>query len=189
MKNGHSPAIFFFAASLMAGPVSAQEREALAPYSPPRLEAKDYERAARLLDAAEHAPIKNAAVVPHWIGDGDRFWYRKETADGAVFQLVDVRTKERSPVFDHQRVAAALSQASGKPVSRDSLPFSAFRFTQDGKSIAFDCLRFCLAVRACTNRAAYPPPARPAYPKNHAVAPDARHAIFRRDRNLWIKNR
>ncbi|MDT9598754.1 S9 family peptidase [Sphingosinicella rhizophila] len=186
MNHGCFPATTFLAALLMAGPVSAQGSDALARHSPPRFEAKDYQRVARLLDAAEHSPIRNAAIVPHWIGDGDRFWYRKETADGAVFILVDVRTTARSPAFDHQHVATALGHASAKPVSPDNLPFSAFRFTSDGKSIAFDAFdtawQCALDEPDCVTIAAPP-----AYPKNHAVAPDERHAIFRRDRNLWIK--
>ena len=61
-------------------------------------------------------------VKPHWLPDHDHFFYRNELADGArEYFLVDARTGDRTPLFDHARFAAALGQAMGKPLQPDHL--------------------------------------------------------------------
>ena len=95
--------------------------------------------------------------------------------------------RKRSPAFDHARVADGLARASGKDVSPDSLPFGTFDFTSDGRNDRFHRLRRDLALLARRTELAHPH-AGLRFPTNHAVAPDGRKAVFRRDRNLWIKD-
>ena len=61
-------------------------------------------------------------VKPHWLPDHTHFFYRNELADGVrEFFLVDATTGEKTPLFDHARLAAALTQASGKEYRADHL--------------------------------------------------------------------
>jgi dipeptidyl aminopeptidase/acylaminoacyl peptidase len=61
-------------------------------------------------------------VKPHWLPDNNHFFYRNELADGArEYFLVDATTGERTPLFDHARLAAALTQASGTDFKADHL--------------------------------------------------------------------
>ncbi|MDT9598753.1 S9 family peptidase [Sphingosinicella rhizophila] len=184
MKNGYTLAGWLFTAFVMAGPGSAQQGATLEPYSSPQLTAKDYDQARHLLDAAERPIVKNIAVVPNWTGDGDRFWYRKDGEDGTIFQLVDARTGKRSTAFDHANVADGLARASGKKVSPANLPFTSFRYGSDGKTIEFSVFN---SIWRCSRTEADCAASPPAFPDNHAVAPDGRKSVFRRDRNLWMK--
>jgi len=63
-----------------------------------------YARAARLLDGNLATSILNPAVVPHWIGDGKSFWYRRDTRTGPEFWIVETATGQRRPAFDAVRV-------------------------------------------------------------------------------------
>lgn len=155
------------------------------PYASPRLTAEDYARARQFLDWADHSPVRNVGPMPHWIGNEDHFWYRRDTPVGGDFVRVDVRSGERSPVFDHQHIADGLAQASGHDVKPNDLPFSYFEYEPDETAIRFDAFgagwRCSLVEPGCTRV-----PER--FPPTDSVAPDARNAVFRRDRNLWLRD-
>lgn len=43
--------------------------------------------------------LRNRHVIPHWTGDGDRFWYARTGTDGAAeYVLVDPETTTRTPL-------------------------------------------------------------------------------------------
>ena len=59
--------------------------------------------------------IRNDTVYPHWIShpDGSEsgyFWYRRETAKGKEYCLVDIEAKNSFPAFDHVQLAKLLSE-------------------------------------------------------------------------------
>src|SRR5262249_50034978 len=77
-------------------------------------------------------------ITPHWFDSNDRFWYRNDLAGGAKeFILVDARRGTRQPAFDHAKLGAALSTASGKTYSADRLPFEDIDFAEGGKAVRF----------------------------------------------------
>ncbi len=178
-----------FATIMIASPGSAQQESArLDPFSPPTVAVKNYERAARLLDAAQSQLVRplvlNISIVPHWIDNGDRFWYRKDTVGGAEFVVIDARIATSGPAFNHARVADNLARASGQDVSPQNLPFRTFHYSPDGKSIAFHAFGsewLCaLTGPGCAVQTL-------AFASSDAVAPDGAKAVYRRDRNLWLK--
>jgi len=82
----------------------------------------DYARAERFLLGNFNKLVFKMSVVPQFIGKTDRFWYKNETRDGVEFVLVDPVLNMRQPAFDHARLAAALSTASGKAYDSRKLP-------------------------------------------------------------------
>ena len=75
--------------------------------------------------------------TPHWIGDSDRFWYRKSVQGGNEFVLVDAAAGTKGPAFDHARLASGLSGATGGQYGATTLPFSEFTFEGDGQYLTF----------------------------------------------------
>ena len=63
-------------------------------------------RAERFLPACVRARIYNPQVRPHWIGDSDRFWYRRESPDGITIMVVDAETGRVTPAEDPAALAA-----------------------------------------------------------------------------------
>ena len=113
----------------------------------------DYLRAEQFLPWHSDSLVLNNAVAPQWIGETDRFWYRRELADGKTFQLIDPVTGTRGPAFDHALLAAALDTVLEGEIKADHLPFDRFTFTDDGNAITGDgCfeieLQFVAEVRA-----------------------------------------
>ena len=86
---------------------------------------QDYARAERFMGYNTQALVDGTTDRPHWLA-GDRFWYRVMTAQGSEFMLVDPARKTRKPAFDHVKLAAALSTASGKTYEANRLPFRSF---------------------------------------------------------------
>jgi dipeptidyl aminopeptidase/acylaminoacyl peptidase len=104
----------------------------------PTISAADYDRARGLQERYRSLAI-DVIDNPTWISNS-RFWYRKSVSGGNVFVTVDAANPDapqRAPAFDHDRLAAGLSAASGTQVTAITLPFTSFTFTNGGQAIAF----------------------------------------------------
>src|SRR5215831_7806431 len=96
----------------------------------------DYRRAQSLSDKLQGLAVNIPGPVS-WIGETHRFWYRKSVAGGNEFVLVDANTLARKPAFDHARLAASLSAASGEKLKAVTLPFSEVTFADMEQAIQF----------------------------------------------------
>jgi hypothetical protein len=98
--------------------------------------------------------ISGDQVSPNWLEDGRRFWYRNSLGEGHEFVFVDPGTTTRRRLFDHHRLASAMSLADDTSYVGTKLPFDDFEFGEELRSIEFDARkrRFtCDIVRyACT---------------------------------------
>ena len=112
----------------------------------------DYERAAGLREKYKGLAL-NIADSPMWIEGTDNFVYNKTAEGGHQFVLVDAVTANKKPAFDHARLAAALSKASGKEYKAEALPFVRFRYVDKQAAIEFrvdeDRWRCDLAAYTC----------------------------------------
>ncbi len=92
----------------------------------------DYDRALKLREVTANKVFKNR-VTPHWLDDNVRFWYRNDLAEGKrEFILVDAEAGTRQPAFDHNRMAAALAEATGSEIQADELPIDRLDFNESG---------------------------------------------------------
>lgn len=82
---------------------------------------------------AQH--VQEASVSPQWIGKTDVFWYSSRTATGTKFWRVDPAKKEKTPLFDHAVMAAALSEATKKPMDAETLRVDQLTVSDDGKKL------------------------------------------------------
>ncbi|MEW4455085.1 prolyl oligopeptidase family serine peptidase [Bremerella sp. JC817] len=100
--------------------------------------AADYERMEGLYRAAQ-GKVTQTRVEPHWLPDGDRFWYRVDLGDNQnEFILVDATTSTRKAAFDSAKLAQQLGEKLGKEIEPLKLPFRTITFAEDQQSILFD---------------------------------------------------
>jgi dipeptidyl aminopeptidase/acylaminoacyl peptidase len=85
--------------------------------------AADYQRAQGLREKFQGLAI-NVPGNPTWIEGDDHFWYRKSVPRGYEFIIVDAEKLTKKPAFDHEKLAAALSAASGTKYTAVTLPFT-----------------------------------------------------------------
>jgi dipeptidyl aminopeptidase/acylaminoacyl peptidase len=81
--------------------------------------------------------VVNLPEPPVWQESSDSFVYRKAVEGGHEFFLVDAAAQTKQPAFDHDKLAAALSSASGETYKAATLPFPRFRFVADRSAIDF----------------------------------------------------
>jgi hypothetical protein len=72
----------------------------------------DYDRANHIRETLTNKTVDVPGPVT-WLPGGDRFYYRKSTKGGNAFVLVDAATAKKQAAFDHEKLAAAISSATG----------------------------------------------------------------------------
>jgi len=92
----------------------------------------DYRRAAAVNQRLAGLTV-NVAQTPTWTGPS-KFWYRKSVRGGAEFVAVDAATGQKSPAFDHTKLASALSSATGSTFTAITLPFNEFSYADGGET-------------------------------------------------------
>lgn len=79
----------------------------------------------------------STSVRPQWIGETDRFWYRFSDSAGTRYHLVDPNTASKTPLFDHERLAAELSVEVRKPQDAERLDLENGEVDDEGKVFSF----------------------------------------------------
>lgn len=114
--------------------------------------------------------LTGGTVTPHWMADGDRFWYADDEDGTTAYRLVDPRAATVSDLFDLPRLREALERATGAPIEKAGLPFDRFDFSsEEGDRVTFDLGggRWELDLDTYAVR---PAPERPASPQPRAIA-------------------
>ena len=165
---------------VVLSPLAAQQPTA------PSITADDYARAERSL--AEHTDplVLRADVSPSWLPDG-RFWYANRIEAGTEYVMVDPERRTRERAFDHDRLAAALSEASGEAHEPLALGIAAFqpegqraRISTGGGDRWYEC---DLSEYSCA-----PAPAPVGAGRTEVASPDGRLAAFIRGYDLWVRD-
>jgi dipeptidyl-peptidase-4 len=148
----------------------------------------DYHRAEQFLTWNELRLVYSDYIVPHWMKDSTRFWYRVTTPHGPDFIAVDPVAARRSLLFDNGRLASALSSAADTSFDPTLLPFRDFEFERNGSDeqrIVFTAHRrrfVCDIVQYhCTSGDTLP------NQTPYVRSPDGKQEAFVRDYNLFVR--
>ena len=145
-----------------------------------RLTDADYARAEQLLAPYRARRVPGARLDPQWEPGGARFRYQV----GSRHLVVDPAEGTRRDAFDHDRLAAALSVASGRAVEAATLPIAHPEFDGDVlRFTAFDA-RWEWSEGTCVRIDGDEPPG----PRD-VVSPDRQWIAFGRDGNIWVRSR
>ncbi|MGB2621227.1 MAG: DPP IV N-terminal domain-containing protein [Candidatus Acidiferrum sp.] len=171
-------------AIFLAIPSPARQAEGSAPRA---LTAADYEHAEKFMRYST-MPLVYHQVHTKWL-TGEQFWFRDEGPDGSEFVVYDAAHGTRRRAFDHEKIAAALSTATGTTYHAEHLPFATFDFSDDEKSISFllKGQKWTCDLQAYLCEAKPKPEKGEAQPPE-ALSPDGKEAAFIRDYNLWVRD-
>jgi dipeptidyl aminopeptidase/acylaminoacyl peptidase len=147
----------------------------------------DYQRADRLLSWNANDLVSGDQVNPEWLHDGNRFWYRNKIGNGFEFVLVDPIRATRAPLFDHAKLAAAISLANDTSYIPNKLPFQTLDLVDGERAIEFNAGRkrfHCIiASYACTVGDTLPNVNR------YVGSPDSTMEAFYSEYNIWIRQK
>lgn len=98
---------------------------------------EDYNRAYSLREKFSANKIFYSNVTPTWIEGTHQFWYVRNTPEGRMYVSVNTDKKGRKELFDHSRLADALTKASGKEVKSSAINLERLHVNK-----SLDTLRF-----------------------------------------------
>lgn len=151
---------------------------------------EDYARAEQFYPFNARRLVFNLQVTPHWIEQSNCFWYRRETRSGHEFMRVDPERNLREPLFDHARLALALSQVASSRYAPEQLPFDSVEVAEQGHVIRFEIesahWRCALQDYTCATEAKG---AKLVEPSELSLrSPDGRWLALRREHNLYLRS-
>jgi len=149
----------------------------------------NYARAEQLLNWNADRLVSGDQVNPQWLKDGNRFWYRNKTANGAEFVLVNPAAASRTLLFDQVKLAQAMTSASDTAFDGNKLPFQTFKFAKDGDNeseIEFNAVRKRFSCNIQTYRCVVGDTLPSDVP--FVKSPDKKLEAFISKYNLWVRN-
>ncbi|WP_116126771.1 S9 family peptidase [Lewinella sp. IMCC34183] len=147
----------------------------------------DYQRAIEYLyENYGDDKLFNAHVSPHWLPDSSGLWYVLRDPGGETYRSYSFAAGTTAPLFDPERLAAALRDSLDTPVDARRLPIADLRYLgPDTLSLTAAGRRYLLG------RTDYSLTRAPAYRwrgnREEAPAPDGSYVAFTRDQNLYLR--
>ncbi|HWD38919.1 MAG TPA: prolyl oligopeptidase family serine peptidase [Fimbriimonas sp.] len=137
----------------------------LSNYKPSPAELREAYRRADSLRLLYGNKSFNLTVTPHWYDGNHQFWYESEGIGGTrKFISVDETTGASKPLFDHEKMASALSSQLGAKQDASKLPISSMRVEDEGKTLHFNAggkgFKFDFATETLTSADLVPGPRR-----------------------------
>ena len=160
---------------------------------------EDYNRAYSLRQKYSARNVLYSDVVPHWINKSDAFWYIRNTEKGKEYVKVDASDSKRIPLFNHEKLSAALSELSGKEVEPYALSLNSVLFNerQDTLRFVFDGKHWAYSLKK--NRLISEGNVKPAAPQPHwmvvddekngspVTSPDGKYVAFIKNDNVYVR--
>ena len=105
----------------------------------PRVPApSDYALAQRFAGSKLRNMLFSTTVDPHWTPDGNAFWYSYKTGEGTKWYFVDPAKGSRTALFDHDKLAAQLTEIVRDPYTAANLPIRNLEPSADGRTFTFE---------------------------------------------------
>ncbi|WP_417876191.1 DPP IV N-terminal domain-containing protein [Winogradskyella sediminis] len=93
--------------------------------------------------AAKYSPtnlaklVHSTSVRPHWLKNGNRFWYQYKTTEGSKYYIVDADKRSKKELFDNEKMAKWLTEITKDPYDAKHLPKFNFEFVKNETAIRF----------------------------------------------------
>ena len=81
--------------------------------------------------------VHSTSVRPHWLKNGNKFWYQYKTTNGSNYYLVDADKRTKKKLFDNDKMAAWLTEMTKDPYDGKHLPKFNFKFVKNESAIRF----------------------------------------------------
>jgi dipeptidyl-peptidase-4 len=98
----------------------------------------NYELAARFSPKKLEKMIFSTAVDPHWMKTGNKFWYTYETTNGKKWYIVDPVKMTKTPMFDNDKLAAAITRIVKDPFDGKHMGLENLKFVKEEQWISFE---------------------------------------------------
>lgn len=97
----------------------------------------NYDLAAKFSPTQLAKMVHSTEVRPHWLKNGNRFWYQYKTTSGSQYYMVDADKRSKTPLFNNDQMAAWLTEITKDPYDGQHLPKFDFEFVKNETAIRF----------------------------------------------------
>ncbi|MGA8088420.1 MAG: DPP IV N-terminal domain-containing protein [Terracidiphilus sp.] len=162
---------------------------------PRRYTDQDYAAAEKFMAYNVNPLAYKGQVNAQWL-DNDRFWYREVDESGTSYVIIDPAKGSRAPLFDREKLAAALKEiAKGGPgLDARHLQLSDIALSDGDRTLEFKMrgatYQCTLGAQSDSCKAISGGTARPGQPAQAPMnlSPDRKLGAFIRDWNLWVRD-
>lgn len=149
----------------------------------------DYQRAARMVTFNTSSFVDFDPADLTWL-KGDKITYRRPTPEGNDFILADPVKGKKGLAFDQDKIAAALSSATGNSYKGARLPFVKYDFADDRNVIDVTAAgkKYRINLKDYTSSSSTAQASLKIVPPNSVVSPDGNKAAFIKDYNLYVQD-
>jgi len=136
--------------------------------------------------------LDGGIIEPHWMEDGNSFWFADGSLDSTVIYRVDPLNNRKTELFEVSRLREVLRLFLGEAPPHHGVPFRAFEFADGEQMVRFKVGGRDLTLDLETYRVRDAPAeeARPSdLHRGELPSPDGRWAAFVRDHNVWLRSR
>ncbi|MEC3906714.1 prolyl oligopeptidase family serine peptidase [Tamlana sp. 2201CG12-4] len=148
----------------------------------------DYKRAVSFMyDNYNNKTAFNLNTSVNWFEDGSGFWFVDYSKDNKTYKTVDLKKGKVKALFDHDKLAKALTKLNGKEVKSNDLSLSDFEnlkgklsFKTNNKTVIVDLKSYKLEEKKANKEKEENP--------FEAESPDGKWVAYTKDYNLFIKS-
>jgi dipeptidyl aminopeptidase/acylaminoacyl peptidase len=143
----------------------------------------DYQRAEKFLSINTSPLVTGAVSGQTWLTE-EKLFYKRTTPEGFEYVIADIKTRDKKPAFDHQKMADALTSMEIKDVKSTSLNLSQVSLSADGQTLTFnvESKRFSLNLTSYEIKKAEP------RKRSDHLSPNGKLTAFIKDFNLWVRD-
>ena len=153
------------------------------------IDAQDYERAVSFMyDNYNNKTAFNLNPTINWFEDGSGIYYHEFSTDGKAFKTLDFSDNKVKDLFDHSKLARALSAIHEEEINKDSIGIydvekegdTSLRFESKGKTYQVDLNSY--------NIKGIPKDTTAVRNRLEVASPDGKWIAFAKDYNLYIRS-
>lgn len=97
----------------------------------------NYELPSRFSPSKLRNMVFSTSVRPHWLKNGEKFWYGYKTPNGLNYYLVDPANKSKKKLFDPVKMASDMSRLTGDPFDALHMDIRKIKFIKNERVIQF----------------------------------------------------
>ncbi len=98
----------------------------------------NYALAARFSPKKLEKMIFTTNVDPHWLRNGEKFWYLYETTEGKKWYIVEPSKATKQLLFDNDKMAAEITKIVKDPFDGQHLPIDKIKFVKNETAFQFE---------------------------------------------------
>ena len=144
----------------------------------------DYSRAVGFLgENLNNKKVFNLHIQPNWFPDSTGLWYVHQSPEKKRYHKITLPAMLGSDLFDHQKLAAILSDSLGSELKADMLPLTKVEY-RNSKELLISAEKKTFVLNTDTHALSAPP--KKEKNEKEEVSPDKNWIAYQKDFNLYV---